>query len=186
MDDATLKTELTHLRELLSAAGVPWGLCAGAAVYLYARNRPPTDLDVMVRPRDLPAVAASLGRRSKTESTSWGESSKIEAGRVEICGLLVPKFEGTSYPYEMDDEMVVRLREVDFGGVTVPVLAPEDVIAFKAVLQRGPDRGKHDLEDIDALAGVVELDLDYLRARLGRMGAEERARSVMASLARGK
>lgn len=182
MDDATLKLELERLRALLSPIGIPWALSAGSAVYLYARNRPPTDLDVLVRPRDLSMVAASLGVDSDTESTSWGENSRIEMGKVEISGRLVLNLEGGRYPYEMDEEMVNRLRKRDFGGIDVPVLSPEDLIALKAVLQRGPEQGKHDFEDIQALIKVVNLDLAYLHNRLITMGAEARAKAVVEKL----
>lgn len=182
MDDAILKLELAQLREMLAPTGVPWALSAGAAVYLYTGNRPPADLDVLVRPRDLGAIAAALGVEGETEQTSWGENSKIVLGRVEVSGLLVVRLAGERYEYEMDDEMARRIRPLDFQGTEVPVLAPEDLIALKAVLQRGVDQGKHDLEDIQALAAAVDLDLSYLLARLRTMGAEERASPILEEL----
>ncbi len=98
---------------------------------------------------------------------------------MEIVGTLLVRLDGGSYRYEMDDEMLSHVRTTLFEGVEVPVLAPEDVIALKAVLQRGPEQGKHDLEDVAALAVKVAVEVDYLGLRLRRMGAEDRARPVL-------
>ncbi len=168
-----------RIKEVLEGAGIPWAVAAGAAVYSYTANRPPTDLDLLVRPRDLDRVGQLLGVPSKMGTASWGESTKVNADPVEIVGRLVVRLDGGSYQYEMDDEMLDHVRTTLFEGTEVPVLAPEDVIALKAVLQRGPEQGKHDLEDIAALAAKVAVDVGYLGWRLRRMGAEERAESVL-------
>ena len=180
MDETDFETEVRRLRGLLDPAGVEWALAAGSAVYLYARNRQPADLDVLIRPDDLPSAGAAMKAPPVIVTTAWGESERIEVGRVEVAGRLVVRMEGHSYPYVMDAEMVDRRRWLECGGVTIPVLAPEDVIAFKAVLRRGQEQGKHDLADIDALASAAELDLRYLRQRLNSMGALERAMPVLA------
>ncbi len=169
----------TRIRDLLDGAGIPWAVAAGAAVYLYAGNRPPTDLDILVRPEDLDRVGQLLGSSPKLGKAPWGEVSKVNVDPVEIVGTLVVKMGGGSYRYWLDDEMLHHRRFTLFEGVEVPVLAPEDVIALKAVLQRGAEQGKHDLEDIAALAKKVGVDIAYLRHRLQRMGAEERARPIL-------
>jgi len=163
----------------LEGAGLDWGVAAGAAVYIYAGNRLPTDVDLLVRPEELSKVGRLLGVVPKLERTGWGEEEKIALGEMEIAGRLVIRVGGESYPYGMDGPMVERLRRGTLEGVEVPVLAPEDVIAMKAVLQRGPEQGKHDIEDIEALAAAVEIDAAYLRWRLRRMGAEVRARAIL-------
>ena len=168
-----------RIKGLLGAARIPWAVAAGAAVYLYAGNRPPTDLDLLVRPEDLDQVGYLLSSPVKRGAAPWGEVSKINLDPVEIVGTLVVRLNGGSYRYEMDDEMLRHVRAAVFEGVEVPVLAPEDVIALKAVLQRGPEQGKHDLEDIAALAAKVAVDLDYLGLRLRRMGAIDRAGPIL-------
>jgi hypothetical protein len=170
---------LLFLSGMLVMAWNTWRTAAGAAVYLYTGNRAPTDLDLLVRPEELPGVAALFGAGVKRSITGWGELSKLEQGDIEVAGRLEIRHGGESWPYYVDDEMVAHLRTVDLDGLRVPALAPEDLIALKAVLQRGPEQGKHDLEDIEALAGRLEIDAVYLRLRLGRMGAVERARPVL-------
>ncbi len=136
-------------------------------------------LAFVVRPEDLPQAGRLLGAAAKTVQTPWGEVSKVELGQVEVVGSMVVRRGAESYRYSMDDEMVMRVRRATWEGVEVPILAPEDVVAMKAVLQRGPDQGKHDLEDIAALASAMEIDPSYLRLRLRRMGGEERARPIL-------
>ncbi len=171
-----------RIKTVLEGAGIAWGVAAGAAVYLYTGNRPPTDLDILVRPEDLAEVGRLLGATPKIDKAPWGVVSKVNVDPVEIVGDLTVRMAGRSYRYWMDEEMVHYLRFTPFEGVEVPVLAPEDVIALKAVLQRGPEQGKHDLEDMEALAAGVAIDREYLWRRLRRMGAEERARPVLERL----
>ena len=168
-----------RMKDLLDGAGIRWAVAAGAAVYIYTGSRPPTDLDLMVRPEDLARAGECLGVAPVAAVGPWGEVTKVARDPVEIVGRLVVRLDGRSFPYEMDQEMLGRARRSVFEGVEVPVLAPEDVIALKAVLQRGPDQGKHDLEDIDALAAMVAVDVGYLRLRLERMGGVDRARPVL-------
>ncbi len=168
-----------RIKWLLGDAGIRWAVAAGAAVYLYTGNRTPTDLDILVRPNDLARVARLLGHTHKTGKATWGESLKVEVDSVEIVGSLLLKLDGTLCRYSLDDEMLSHSRTALFERVEVPVLAPEDVIALKAVLQRGPEQGKHDLEDIAALATRMDVDANYLRRRLRQMGAEDRARPVL-------
>lgn len=177
--DKGLGAELERLRGTLEGADVSWGVAAGAAVYLYTGSRFPTDLDVLVMPESLGRVGGLLGRAPIREETPWGHVSKICLGRTEIVGTLVVTVGEESYPYCMDRAMAEHLRPAVFEGIEVPVLSPEDLVALKAVLQRGPEQGKHDLEDVAALAARLEIDRGYLRLRLRLMGAEERARPVL-------
>ncbi len=179
MDGESKGSGLLLVKGRLEDGGLDWGVAAGSAVYIYAGNRLPTDVDLLVRPEDLSKVGSLLGLVPKMERTSWGEEEKIALGEIEIAGGLVIRVGAESYPYGMDGAMVERLRRGTLEGVEVPVLAPEDIIAMKSVLQRGPEQGKHDIEDIEALAAAMEIDAEYLRWRLTQMGAEVRARAIL-------
>ncbi len=176
---SSFRPELHRVKAALDGAAIQWGVAAGMAVYLYTGNRRPTDLDLLVRPQDLPRAAGLLGMPAKREQTGWGESAKAAAGRTEIVGSLTVRVGPESYPYFMDEEMAARRRMVALEGLEVPVLAPEDVIALKVVLQRGLEQGKHDLEDVEALRAAMPLDRAYLRRRLQHMGAMDRASPII-------
>ena len=175
MEIDLFRRELARVSDILMPGGVPWAVAAGAAVYLYTSNRPPTDLDVLVRPEDLAEVGKLMGITPETEATSWGEVTTIQLGRIEIAGHLVARWGSNSYPYFLDSDMAGHLRSITYHGIQVPVLSPEDLVALKAVLQRGPEQGKHDLEDVAALAAATPMDAAYVRLRLDRMQALERA-----------
>jgi hypothetical protein len=178
-DQESLRLELERIGGLLDGAGIPWAVAAGAAVFLYTGNRPPTDLDLLIPPERVEEAGALLGTSPKREETAWGEVSKLVVGETELVGSLAIDVAGHECSYRMDEEMVRRARTMRFQQVSVPVLSPEDVVALKAVLQRGRDQGKHDIEDIAALAAELPIDRDYLVWRLRRMGAEERARPIL-------
>ncbi len=192
-DEQAFRAELQRMSALLDQAAFPWAVAAGAGVYLYTRSRMPTDLDLLVRPEDLESAAARVeswieppkgqvelkGTRGQAVRLS---ADKVPAGPSEIVGRISIQVGRKIYPYFMDDEMVDRLRRVAFRDLDVPVLAPEDLIAFKAVAQRGREQGKHDLEDVAALAERLEIDGTYLRWRLEKMGALERALPVVGTI----
>jgi hypothetical protein len=178
-DLESLRLELERVGGLLDGAGVPWAVAAGAAVFLYTGNRPPTDLDLLIPLERMEEAGALLGASPKREVTGWGEVSKLLLGDTELVGSLTVNAGGHSCDYKMDEDMIRRVRLLHFQGVPVPVLSPEDVIALKSVLQRGPEQGKHDMEDISALSEEMPIDREYLALRLRRMGAEERARPII-------
>jgi hypothetical protein len=53
----------------------------------------------------------------------------------------------------------------------LPVLAREDNIVLKAILQRGAQHSKQDFNDIRILHQAGPLDLDYLEWRIKRSAA---------------
>jgi hypothetical protein len=60
-------------------------------------------------------------------------------------------------------------------------MAVEDVIVIKAILQRGLDRGKYDLSDIESImiSRIVPLDLAYLWERANKCQAASRVSAVL-------
>ena len=78
--------------------------------------------------------------------------------------------------------MAQRLRRMSLLGASVSVLAPEDVLAHKLLLNRGADQGKHDFADAAGVARRQPLDLDYLRERLQLMNANGATKAALAQL----
>jgi hypothetical protein len=165
----------------LDAAGIPWAVFAGCATWLYGAERPVTDVDILIRGQDVEQILELLPEA--TVERHGGQVGKIALGNVELVPDPVLTAEGRRYPFLLDDEMLLRRTWCELWGLRVPVLSPEDNIVFKAILQRGPEQGKHDLEDVEAVLRKLrdELDLDYIRHRAAACGAEER---VLACLIR--
>jgi len=89
------------------------------------------------------------------------------------CGANIVTPEGVCR-FFLDNETVERINWIDLLGVRVPVMSVEDNIVFKAVLQRGEDKGKHDLEDIKSMAAHEKIDLAYLQKRVMKSNADKR------------
>ena len=65
----------------------------------------------------------------------------------------------------MDEEMEKRLAYKLLCGVEVSIIPLEDNIILKAVLSRGLDQGKYDLQDIADMRKNV-IDHEYLKKRI--------------------
>jgi hypothetical protein len=72
----------------------------------------------------------------------------------------------------------------ELRGARLPVVSPEDNVVFKAILQRGPEQGKHDLEDLQTLLAAVGagLDRDYVRRRAALCGGLARVQDCLARM----
>jgi hypothetical protein len=143
---------------------------AGAAASAYGATRPLTDVDILVPSTEGEQVAALFPE---------GEIKRGEDGSVHIVQL--PGFDLVAglawhqtdaiYVFDLDDAMAARLQHHEITSITVPVIPPEDNILFKAIAGRGPEVGKHDWEDVQAMmAYLPALDWEYLRWRAGACG----------------
>jgi len=161
-----IRSELLGVSERLDRAGIPWAIFAGTAAAVYGSGRPITDLDILIRTQDRQAVIALFPEAAVTPET-------IRLQYIELVPLDDLAFEGAFYSVRLDDEMLSR-RTFQSLGRDIPLLSAEDNIVFKALLQRGPEQGKHDLTDIQAMADNRTLDLEYLMRRAEACGARER------------
>jgi Nucleotidyl transferase of unknown function (DUF2204) len=70
----------------------------------------------------------------------------------------------------VDEDMIARAVEADFGGVPTPLISPEDLVVLKALLH-GEDRPS-EWWDALALLERPELDWGYLEDRARQYGAQ--------------
>ena len=62
----------------------------------------------------------------------------------------------------------------------MPVIPPEGNVLLKALWGRGPEVGKHDWEDVQAMmAHLPALDWEYLRWRARTCGPQQRVEQVL-------
>lgn len=157
--DAILCSELSAVKEALDKAGVSWVVFAGAAAQCYGSKREITDIDILVKRKDLGKAKSLLKNVGK-------EHFDVVAGSDQI---------------RLDDEMVKRTRHRPLFGVTVPVIPVEDNIILKAILQRGEDQGKHDIDDVKSMIRNENIDLEYLNWRIREWKVEERVKPLLQS-----
>jgi hypothetical protein len=153
---------LPEVARRLDAAHIPWAVFAGCAAVAYGAVRPVTDVDILV-----PAAAASRLSALFPEGTPLRDEAGV------LRGVQAPGFDLIAGlpPLDLDAAMARRLQRHAVASVLVPVIPPEDNILLKAIWRRGPDQGKHDWEDVEAMvAHLPNLDWDYLRERAAAYG----------------
>ena len=171
---AQVEINLEGVARRLEDAGVTWAVFAGAAATAYGVTRPLTDVDILTPAADGERVAA-LFPAAQVKRRADGSVRAVELPGIDIVtGLNV---------MDLDAAMAARLARHLIAGVTVPVIPPEDNILLKALWGRGPEVGKHDWEDVQAMmAHLPALDWEYLRWRAGACGPPPRVEQTLERL----
>jgi hypothetical protein len=165
---------LEEVARRLDRANVTWAVFAGAAAAIYGAQRPLTDVDILVSAAEV-EQAASLFPEGQIKRRANGEIDQIYLPGFDI----VPGFDAI----DLDEQMAQHLTRHRLCGVTVPVIPAEDNILLKAKWRRGPETGKHDWEDVEAmLANVDDLDWQYLRWRANAWLTRRQAAQLLAHL----
>jgi len=167
---------LAALKKVLGPRRIRWYVFGAQAALVYGSARMTLDVDVTIslkQERVRPLVAALLkgGFGSRTDD--------LEAFFTR--SRVVPLFhERTRMPLDLvvardslELTFLERARLIDIGGVTVPVISPEDLVVAKLFAGR-----PRDLEDVRSVLGATgeSMDLRYVRALLGQLDeAEDRA-----------
>jgi hypothetical protein len=120
--EATLKRTVAALRD----AGIPFLL--GGSLASWARGGPETrkDLDFMVKREDADRaleVLAEAGMRPERPPEEW----LLKAWDGELCVDLIFEPRGV----EIDDDVIARGEELHVLGITIPVIAVEDLMTTK-------------------------------------------------------
>ena len=173
----TEKSEgVARLREIaanLDGAGMPWVVFAGAAASVYGADRPLTDVDILVPAAEGQRLMALF---PDAELVFYQRSMLV----LQMPGVDLLAGLGS---VDLDARMAARVTRHDLGGIQVPVIPPEDNILLKAMQGRGPEQGKHDWEDVEAMmAFVPSLDWEYLRWRAGTLDRPERGQKSLERL----
>ncbi len=134
-----LAPKIVSLHEMLDSAGVPHQFGGAIALAWYRNPRATTDIDVNLT---LPPAAAEpvlglLGRLGVTVSPE-DRAAIAQDGQVRLVwdGSYLDVFFATM---DLHLEMAERARLVGFGPVDIPILAPEHLIACKAIFDRPKD-----------------------------------------------
>jgi hypothetical protein len=138
----------------LNRAAVPFAVCGGLAMSIYARPRATVDIDLLAPPDAIPALIAAVAplgfTQREQEPTRLAEGevlmhrlTKIVPGDPEVLVLDVIEVRGgaTTRVWESRGSM-------EWQGSAVPVVSREGLIAMKRL--RGSPQ---DMADILALEG---------------------------------
>lgn len=159
---------LAQIKKRLRQTGIRWAIFAGAAASCYGSKREITDIDILVRYEDVEIAKTAL--------------REVNMKGFDIVTVRNIKTSQGTCQFLLDDRMIERLNRKRLLGINVPVLSVEDNIVFKAILQRGQECGKHDLEDIEAMVSHQKIDLEYLAERVRKCHAGKRVNSLLRSV----
>lgn len=159
----------------LQQAGQAHVVFGSAVGSLYGLQRPPADIDVLVRADCMASLHALFPSAQQVAANGL----RLDGVELWLAPLQLHA-EGRCFPLDFDDALAARcLPHARFGRV----LSREDQLIIKATLQRqGP--GKDDIADAQALlhAAGNELDPAYLAWRAARCGVVDRVRSLLPHL----
>jgi len=159
---------LLKIKSRLRQARISWAVFAGAATSCYGSRREITDIDILVKSEDLEKAKAAL-KDVSMEGVDFGCGAEIDTPQSKCS-------------FYLDDKMIERTNWRQLFGVRVPVMSVEDNIVLKAILQRGEEKGKHDIEDIETMVSHQKLDLEYLAERIRICHAEKRVNPLLRSM----
>jgi hypothetical protein len=146
---APLLTVLSELAAWFRTEEASWAVIGGVAVSLLGRPRPTRNIDALVNlsgrrwARFLEAGEKLGFVPRRADALPFAQQTRVLQMRHRNSGLEVNIVLG-SLPFE--NEVVAGATQVDLGGVSIPLVRPEDLIVMKAVGHR-----PRDLDDIQGI-----------------------------------
>jgi hypothetical protein len=134
-----LAPKIVSLHEMLDSAGVPHQFGGAIALAWYRNPRATTDIDVNLTlpPHAAEPVLGLMGRLGVgVTPEDRAAIARDGQARLDWDGSYLDVFFATM---ELHFEMAERARSVHFGPVDIPILAPEHLIACKAIFDRPKD-----------------------------------------------
>ncbi len=165
---------LTCVIRVLNEQRYEYALAGGLAYSALVAPRATLDIDVLVLMPDRPPLALFDGLRSALgvfephpapmvfkRATIWRAIGGSREREITVDFLLAET--------EFHRSALERKRTVEFVGLSLPLVAPEDLVLLKALADRPQDRA--DIDGIFAAYGAA-LDRDYLTAWITRLGLD--------------
>jgi predicted nucleotidyltransferase len=162
--DEQIRRTLAETISALRRPGVPFVLMGGMSTAAMGRPRVTDDIDVFVRPEDAARALEGLavaGFRTEETNPHWIYKAYKHGVLVDVI------FRSTGDLY-LDDEMLSRAEEQEHLGVTVPLVAPEDLLVIKAVAAN--EENPHHWHDALSVIARCQLDWPYLIRRARQAG----------------
>jgi predicted nucleotidyltransferase len=164
----------------LNEAGVEWMIGGSGCLFLLGNKRLPEDIDIFL-PNDQHDIADELFEIDSYSHISPAgpvrNSNPENNHSIQLTSHLEFNF-GKHYEFAITPSVIQNKIPFDSEGEQLFLLPPEDVLLIKGLLQRGPEEGKEDIEDINNFMEIYEIDRFYLSQRIKDLGAEQRVGAV--------
>lgn len=155
-DQERFRRVLADAQEALAGADLLYAVMGGVPSSVYGRPRWTHDIDIFLRPHDARRgleIFAKAGFETERHNDTW----LYKAYKEDVLVDVIFKAEGDIY---LDSEMSSRIREIEFEGVRVRAVSPEDLIVVKTVVHR-EDTSRYWFDALSIIARTP-LDWDYL------------------------
>ncbi len=160
---------------VLNKADIPFAIGGSGCLFLLGNERLPDDIDIYL-PNDRHDEAdqffgiMSFPYRSEQEEV---RNSNVDGDHsIQLTSNLILKIQGKHYDLALTPDVLSKRLEMEYVGQKVFLYPPEDVLLIKALLQRGQDVGKHDINDIQNFVKIYSgLRMDYLQSRIDQLDA---------------
>lgn len=162
---------LAAFDRVMRSRGLRWYVFGAQAAVAYGRPRMTADVDVTVELKsgDAGDLVAALSPRG------FELRFPLSDERLAETRLLPMTHAPTAMPLDLviagqglEEEFLARARPVDVGGIQVPMISVEDLVALKVLAGR-----RKDLEDVRGVLGEQRdrIDLDRTRGVLASFEA---------------
>jgi hypothetical protein len=180
--DVTLERVTDEFDRLLGS-GITCGVWSGAHAALLGNHRYSQDIDVLV-PDDELHLLPLVFPEADIVDLHDRYMVRPREDLMELMGRMTIHTTDGAFDLRLSPNAADRITTHRLNGREVPFVAPEDTVLLKAILGRGAEVGKHDLDDIAAIVHNVPLDRNYLWDRINETGSAQRVlrAPIMASV----
>lgn len=160
----------------LNAHSLAWLIAGSGCLYVYGNERQPQDLDFYL-------TAASHDRADQIFTIpSYPYSSPVEKVRnsnphgdhsLQFTSQLQITNQGKIYDLAPTELVLAHRGQIEYDQEIIYFAPVEEVLLVKVLLGRGPEAGKHDLEDVRNFLKIgPQIDESYLAARQAELGLD--------------
>lgn len=175
---------MTHITSaVLRTHGITFALWSGMHASFIGQHRVSQDVDLWVADRDMKKVEGIFHEVPLFVGNNDRRIVRLgDQDEIEIMSHMDIHTSDGVIPLRLTKAAQARIRMHQFGAWRLPCVDPADTILLKAILQRGKDQGKHDIEDIEAIKRNALIDSDYLRFRVHEASAGHRVHALLQSM----
>lgn len=169
--------KLLEVAQKLNDAKIPWVIGGSGCLFVFGNERVPEDVDIFLRNVDHDRVDELFGIESFTYTSPLENvrNSNPFGDHALQCtsGLRITKGERV-INFEVTGAMLSQAWRAESNGVALFFMPPEDPLIIKALLDRGPEVGKHDRADIERFLEInPEINRVYLNNRAEALGLSD-------------
>lgn len=168
--------------EKLNQNSIPWVIGGSGSLYLLGNERVPVDADIGILNKDHDKVDELFGIKSfnyDSVSEKIRNSNPFNDESIQVTSSIILIVDNKTYDCTDTDETMNHKIVTKYKDQEIYIKAPEDVLIIKALLQRGQDIGKNDIEDINNFLKIYKsFDKEYLNSRIKELNAEQRIGNI--------